>query len=192
MRLRSPGTGLGSDMTGLKQCYRNLVSSLHLLDWFHLPLCIGFILIFHVGAGDGAAPARQSSSVSLFGRKWTASSWEAMHAQLCLTLCNSMDCSPLGSSVHGILQARILEWVAIPFSRGSSQPRDQTQASCIAGRYLTTWATWEAVYSNYVGSRVHPELVSWPKTSESLLGRVTVCIPGVRWLNPQPGRSVRG
>ena len=44
--------------------------------------------------------------------------------QLCPTLCNPMDCSQLGSSVHGILQARILEWVAISFSRGSSQPRD--------------------------------------------------------------------
>ena len=55
-------------------------------------------------------------------------------AQLCPTLCNPMDCSPPGSSVHGILQARILEWVAISFSRGSSQPRDQTWVSCIAGR----------------------------------------------------------
>ena len=47
-----------------------------------------------------------------------------------------MDCSPLGFSVHGILQARILEWVATPFSRGSSLPRDQTQVSCSAGRVL--------------------------------------------------------
>ena len=52
----------------------------------------------------------------------------------CPTLCDPMDCSPPGSSIHGILQARILEWVAISFSRGSSQPRDQTQVSCIAGR----------------------------------------------------------
>ena len=58
--------------------------------------------------------------------------------QSCPTLCNPMDCSPPGSSVHGILQARILEGVAIPFSRGSSQPRDQTQVSCIAGKFLTT------------------------------------------------------
>ena len=48
------------------------------------------------------------------------------HAQLCSTLCDPMDCSPLGSSVHGIFQARILEWVAICYSRGSFQPRDQT------------------------------------------------------------------
>ena len=57
--------------------------------------------------------------------------------QSCLTLCDLMDCSPPGSSLHGILQARILEWVAIPLSRGSSPPRDQTQVSCTAGRFLT-------------------------------------------------------
>ena len=51
-----------------------------------------------------------------------------------------MDCSPPSSSVYGILQARMLEWVAIPFSRGFSQPRDQTQVSCIAGRFFTIWA----------------------------------------------------
>ena len=51
--------------------------------------------------------------------------------QTCLTLCSPMVCSPPGSSVHGILQARILEWVAIPFSRGSSWPRDRTHISCM-------------------------------------------------------------
>ena len=65
-------------------------------------------------------------------------------AQLCLTLCDSMDCSPPGSSVHGIFQARILEWVAFPFSRESSQPRDWTQVSCIMSRFFTSWATREA------------------------------------------------
>ena len=54
--------------------------------------------------------------------------------QLCLTLHDSMNCSPPGFSVHGILQARILEWVVISFSRGSSQPRDQTQVSYITSR----------------------------------------------------------
>ena len=66
-------------------------------------------------------------------------------AQSCLTLCDLMDCSSPGSSVHGILQARILEWVAISFSRGSSQPRDWTQVSCIAGRCFNLWATREAL-----------------------------------------------
>ena len=54
-------------------------------------------------------------------------------AQSCLTLCDPMD-----YTVHGILQARILEWVAFPFSRGSSQPRDQTQVSCIEGGFFTS------------------------------------------------------
>ena len=54
-----------------------------------------------------------------------------------LTLCNPMDCSPPDSSVHGTLQAKLLEWVAIPFSRGTSWPRDQTCVSCVAGRFLT-------------------------------------------------------
>ena len=62
-------------------------------------------------------------------------------AQSCLTLCSPMACSPPGSSVHGILQARILEWAAILSSRGSSQPRDRTQVSHIAGRFFTFWAT---------------------------------------------------
>ena len=61
--------------------------------------------------------------------------------QLCLTLCDPMDCSLPSSSVHGILQAKILEWVAIPFSRGSSLPRDQTRVSCTAGRFFTIRAT---------------------------------------------------
>ena len=66
-------------------------------------------------------------------------------AQSCLTLCSPVDCSLPGSSIHGISQARILEWVAMPSSRGSSRPRDQTQVSCIAGRFFTDWATREAL-----------------------------------------------
>ena len=61
----------------------------------------------------------------------------ALAAQLCLTVCDPMGCCLLGSSVHGTFQARILQWVAIPFSRGSSRPRDQTRVSCIAGRFFT-------------------------------------------------------
>ena len=57
--------------------------------------------------------------------------------QLCLTPCNLMDCSPLGSSDHGILLARIFKWVAITFSRGSSQPGVQTWVSHISGRVFT-------------------------------------------------------
>ena len=65
-------------------------------------------------------------------------------AQSCPTLCDPMDCSPPGSSVHRIFQTRILEWVAISFSRRSSQPRDQTQVSYIAGGFFANWATKEA------------------------------------------------
>ena len=61
--------------------------------------------------------------------------------QSCLNLCDPVDCSPPSSSVHGISQARILECVAVPFSRGSSRPRDWTQVSCIVGRFFTVWAT---------------------------------------------------
>ena len=65
-------------------------------------------------------------------------------SQLCLTFCDPKDYNLPGSSVHGILQARILEWVAITFSRGSSQPRHRTQVSHIAGVFFTIRATREA------------------------------------------------
>ena len=67
--------------------------------------------------------------------KWS----ELKVAQSCPTLCD-----PMGYKVHEALQASILEWVAFPFSRGSSQPRDQTQVSCTAGGFFTSWATREA------------------------------------------------
>ena len=53
--------------------------------------------------------------------------------------CSPMDCSPPGSSVHGIFQANLLEWIAISFSRGYSRPRDRTRVSCIVGRFFTDW-----------------------------------------------------
>ena len=81
---------------------------------------------------------------------------ESEVAQSCQTLCNPMDCSPSGSSVHGIFQARALEWVAISFSRGSSQPRDQTRVSHIAGRRFTVWATREAHFNFTLYVLPHP------------------------------------
>ena len=66
-------------------------------------------------------------------------------AQSCLTLCNPMDCSPPGSFVQEIFQARMLDWVAVSFSRGSSQLRHQTRVSFISGRVFTDWATKEAL-----------------------------------------------
>ena len=71
-------------------------------------------------------------------------SYKVLVIQFCLTLRDPMEYSPPGSSVHGILQARILEWVTIPFSRRSSQPRDYTQVSCIEGGFFTVRATREA------------------------------------------------
>ena len=64
-------------------------------------------------------------------------------AQSCPTLCDPMGCSLPGSSVHGIFQARVLEWIAISFSRGSSQPRDRIRVSRIVDRRVTVWATRE-------------------------------------------------
>ena len=67
-----------------------------------------------------------------------------MHAQSLQTLCAPVDCSPPGSSVHGILQTRVQEWFAISSSRGSSWPKDWTHISCSGRRVLYYWATWEA------------------------------------------------
>ena len=84
---------------------------------------------------------------------WTE--WIWIHfAQSCLTLRDPMDCSLPGSSVHGSLQARIQEWVASPFSRGSSQPRDWTLVSPITGRFFTVWVSREA--------QAEPCPNSWP------------------------------
>ena len=66
-------------------------------------------------------------------------------AQPCPNLCDPVYCSPPGSSVHGIFQVRVVEWVSISFSRGSSQPRDRTQVYCIGMWILNHWATWEAL-----------------------------------------------
>ena len=103
----------------------------------------------------------ERSSAGLMHSCWTQAScqrpwffpWMAIKhllnvkvTQSCPTLCNSMDCSPPGSSVHGILQARRLEWVVIPFSRASSQPRDQTllhwQAGSLALSHLGSPIYW--------------------------------------------------
>ena len=93
-----------------------------------------------------------------FPNDWSSLMWpsslfclaagEVLVAQACLTLFDPMACSPWSSSVHGIFQARILEWIAIPFSRGFSLPRDWTRVSCIAGRFFTILVTREAPGEN--------------------------------------------
>ena len=74
-------------------------------------------------------------------------------AQSCLTPCNLMDCSLPGSSVHWILQAKILEWVVIPFSREFSQPSHWTRVSCFAGRFFTIWDKFQIFTSPWLTGR---------------------------------------
>ena len=96
-------------------------------------------------------------------------SLKALVAQSCPTLCGPMDCSPPGSSAHGILQARILEWVATPPSRGSSRPRDQTRVSCTAGRVFTgealsgSLAKYKQSIWSQVTPHVHLQMPHWGK-----------------------------
>ena len=91
----------------------------------------------------GSQRVGHDRATSLYNLMWTPK-WSEVKvkvAQLCLTLCD-----PMNYSVHGILQASILQWVAVPISRGSSQPRDRTQVSCVTGGFFTVWATREALW----------------------------------------------
>ena len=93
--------------------------------------------------------------------------------QSCLTFCNPLDCSPPGSCIHGIIPARILEWVAIFSSRGSFQLKDRTHISCSSyiGMYiLYHWATWEALELRRTSPKRHPTIlllsrINWPSVS---------------------------
>ena len=89
---------------------------------------------------------------------------ESVVFQSCLTLWDPMDFSPPGSSIHGILQARILEWVPISFSRGFSQPRDRTWVSRIAGRFFTIWAMPTGISLTKYLPEVHPTQSGGPAT----------------------------
>ena len=84
-----------------------------------------------------------------------------------------MDCSLPGFYVHGILQARIVEWVATSFSRGSSWPRNQTQVSCIAGMFFTNWALREALFFNIRSDQIRSVTQSCPTLCDPL------CTPGL-------------
>ena len=116
-----------------------------------LPITLFPRVYFWVSQSETAKVDSSDSSVCLLRselpRAFSPIWWRRgrmLVAQLCLILCNLMDYSPLGSYVHAILQAIILEWVIISFSRGSSQLRDQTHVSCIAGRVFTICASREA------------------------------------------------
>ena len=111
--------------------------------------------------GESSRPRDRTQVSCIGGRHFTIwATWEALTqsesevTQLCPTLCNPMDYSLPGPSIHGIFQARILEWVAISFSRRSSQPRGWTQVSHIVGRHFTIWATREVYWPD---SGIEPE-----------------------------------
>ena len=87
--------------------------------------------------GDNTWSQCRDGAMSRLGDLCTTHCVHAQLSQSCLTLCDPLDCNQPGSSVHGILQAKIQEWVAISSSRGSSQPRDQTRISCIADGFFT-------------------------------------------------------
>ena len=129
------------------------ISQARILEWVAIPFC------------RGSSWPRSWTHVSciaggFFTAKPRGKPAHRVHVQVvqsCLTLCDPMD-----YTVHGILQARILEWVAVLFSRGSPHPRDQSQVSHIAGRFFTSWATWEA-------HRVHGWILNiWSWVKENL------------------------
>ena len=106
--------------------------------------------------------------------RWTL--WKSFRSQMKVKVLvwlfeTLKDCSPRGSSVHGILQARILEWVDISSSKGSSWPRDWTRVSCIAGRFLTIWASTPRLALQI--SLIKPRCIY---TSSPLDGRCTIFI----------------
>ena len=108
-----------------------------------------------------------------------------MHAKLLLTLCWPMDYSPPGSSVHGIFHARILEWVAISFSRGPSWPKDQTrvlESPALAGGFFTTSATWEAQSCYFC--------CSVPQSCPTLCNPMDCSTPGFLVLHHLPGIAI--
>ena len=126
------------------------ISQARISEWVAIPFC------------RGSCQPRDRTYVSCIGRwiLYQGATREVLSSANLLCVCKSlscvwlfvtpMDCSPPGSSIHGIFQARILEWVAISFSRRSSWPRDGTRVSCIAGRFFTVWATgWDIATQLY-------------------------------------------
>ena len=101
------------------------------------------------GSKESACNAGDQGSTPGSGRsleKEMVTHSSCLVAKLCLDLCSPKDCSPPGSSVHEIFQARILEWVAISFSRRSSKPRDQTHISCVGKGVLYCWTNMETSF----------------------------------------------
>ena len=148
--------------------------SLQTQEYLIINICLGLCCVVAVWVGKTQIFCKRISRRRIFQKGWIHGSnelrqwiyckcsgqtfWQAREswqflwiggdgglvAKSCLT-CDSMDCSLPGSSVRGILQASILQWVATSFSRGSSWPKNQTQFSCISGRFFTNWATREVL-----------------------------------------------
>ena len=116
--------------------------------WCHLDQSMILENESSFSAGNRQEAGRTGHPIGRFAIKMSVKEFggNLLVTQSCLTLCMSdpLDYSPPGSSDHGISQARILEWVAIPFSRGSSRPRDQTHISCTSRQILYRWATRKA------------------------------------------------
>ena len=139
----------------------------NILNTFFLSLCLFFSHIL----GD----VFDKQNIKFW---WKLKS-ESKVPQSCLTLCNPMDCSLPGSSVHETFQARVLQWVAISLSRESFWPRDQTRVSSIANRYFSVWATREAHNFDEGSFMFYSSLVN------------AVCIfffPKKLLLTPRPGK----
>ena len=124
------------------------------------------------------SPVEDTTKKVISSEDWKV---KVLVTQSCLTLCNPRECSPPGSSVHGISQARILEWVAIPFSRGSSRPWDQTQVSRIAGRFFTVWAPRKSNSEDY--RSYYENQLSVFRATYILFGSFYVLALGLTWIS---------
>ena len=112
--------------------------------------------------------------------------------QLCPILCDPMDNTPPGFSAHGIFQARILEWVAIPFSRGCSWPRDRTRVSHSAGRFFTVWATREALLHIYICNCQYSIILTYKNGHFMWFNLIQRILPSQFYKDHQPKRKKNG
>ena len=120
---------------------REVVNIVKHLQVWHLPVCKSLKEVINLGFFRFLFVCFLPNLYQVFPFLFITDSYWSNVTQLCPTLWDPMDCRPPGSSVHGIFQARILEWVAISFSRRSSWPRDWTWVSPIVGRHFTIWET---------------------------------------------------